>query len=115
MPLAKILPAIGKTFVVLAETIVHTREATVKSANSATVKSTHSATVKSTHSATVKSTHSAAMEPATTAVETPATTPTPAMRSSIGEIWLAERCSAQQNSCEGSQSSSYPGPGSIFA
>ena len=80
----------------LAETIVHTREMTVKSAKSTPVESAHSAAVKSTHSA---------------AVETPAAAP--AMRPSVGEIWLAERGSAQQSSCD-CQSPSYPGPGSRF-
>ena len=60
----------------LAETIVHTREVTVKSAKSTPVE-TAAPAVKSAHSA---------------AVETPATTA--AMRPSVGEIWLAERGSA---------------------
>ena len=68
--------------------------ATVKSA---TVKS---ATVKS---ATVKPTKSAAVEATAATVET----------SGVGRIWLAERGSAQQSSCD-CQSPSYPGPGSIF-
>jgi hypothetical protein len=86
----------------LAETIVHTREMTVKSAKSTPVET---AAVESAHSAAVKSTHSAA-------VETPAATP--AMRPSVGEIWLAERGSAQQSSCD-CQSPSYLGPRSRFA
>jgi hypothetical protein len=43
-----------------------------------------------------------------TAMETSA----PAMRRSVGEIWLAERGNAQQS---GSQSPSYPGAGFMFA
>jgi len=49
--------------------------------------------------------------PATTAVETPAAAP--AMRPSVGEIWLAERGSAQQSSCD-RQSLSVLRPGPIF-
>jgi hypothetical protein len=42
---------------------------------------------------------------------TPALEPaTPAMRSSIGEIWLAERGSAQQSSCKDSRRPTYPLP-----
>jgi hypothetical protein len=61
--------------------------------------------------AAMKAAKSAAVEaPATAAVEASAT----AMRPSVGEIWLAERGSAQQSSC-GCQSPSYPGAGSRFA
>ena len=63
----------------------------------APVKRTKSAPVH-TREATVKSAHSAAVEAAKSApVETPAI---PAMRPGIGEIWLAERGSAQQSSCD---------------
>jgi hypothetical protein len=78
----------AETLVPLADTTVQTHEAAVKSANSTAVKSTHSA-----------------------AVETPAS----AMRPSVGEIWLTERGSAQQSSCDGCQSPSYPWPGSTSA
>jgi hypothetical protein len=57
--------------------------------------------------ASVKSTavKSIGVEPA------PALEPaTPAMRSSIGEIWLAERGSAQQSSCKDSRRPTYPLP-----
>jgi len=53
--------------------------------------------------ATVKSTKSAAVEATAATVET----------SGVDGIWLAERGSAQQSSCD-CQSPSYPGPGSIF-
>jgi hypothetical protein len=53
--------------------------------------------------ATVKSTKSAAVKPTASA-----------MRSGVGEIWLAQRGSAQQSSCD-CQSPSYPGAGSRFA
>jgi hypothetical protein len=73
----------------VAETIVQAREAAVPS-------TVEPATVKSIP-----------VKPAT-AMETSA----PAMRRSVGEIWLAERGNAQQS---GSQSPSYPGPGFMFA
>jgi hypothetical protein len=91
---------------------VHTGEVTVKPANSGAMET--AAAVKSTHSATVKSTHSAAVEAAAATMETPTATAATAMRPSVGEIWLAERGSAQQSSCD-CQSPSYPGPGSRFA
>ena len=79
----------------LAETIVHTREATVKSAKSAVKR------------AGVKA---AAMEPAAS-VEAPAST----MPRSMGEIRLAERSSEQQSTCDSSQNPCHPGPDSMFA
>jgi hypothetical protein len=84
----------------------------VEATHSAAVEATHSAAVEATHSAAVEATHSAAVEPATAAVEPPASAP--AMLS-VGEIWLAERGSAQQSSCDSCQSPSYPGPDSMFA
>jgi hypothetical protein len=84
----------------LAETIVHAREATVKSANSAAMKS-------AVKRAGVKA---AAMEPAAS-VEAPAST-TPC---SMGEIRLAERSGEQQSTCDSSQNPCYRGPGSMFA
>ena len=45
----------------------------------------------------------------TSTVETSA--PTPAMRPGVGEIWLAERGSAQESSC-GCQNPCHPGAGS---
>jgi hypothetical protein len=78
-----------------AETIVQTREVTVKSTEPAAVEP-------------------AAVEPApmkpAAAVETPAA----AMRPSVGEIWLTERGRAQQSSGDG-QSPSVAGPGLMFA
>jgi len=85
---------------------------TVKSAKSAAVKP--AATVKSAHSAAVEAPAAAVEAPATAAVETPAAATATAMRPSVGEIWLAQRGSAQQSSCD-CQSPSYPGPGSMFA
>jgi len=63
--------------------------------------------------AAMKPTKSAAAETAT-AVETatPATAATPAMPS-VGEIWLAERGSAQQSICD-YQGPSHTGPGLMF-
>jgi hypothetical protein len=68
---------------------------------------------KPAHTA-VGSAHSAAVEAAAATMETPTATAATAMRPSVGEIWLAERGSAQQSSCD-CQSPSYPGPGSRFA
>ena len=85
--------------------MVHTREATVKSA----AVEPASPAMEATKSATMKSAHS-------TAVETPAA---PAMRPSVGEIWPAERGSTQQSSCDCQSPSylgpAYLGPGSGFA
>ena len=53
----------------------------------------------------------APVKPAAPAVETAAPA---AMRPGVGEIWLAERGSAQQSSCD-CQRPSDPGPGSRFA
>jgi hypothetical protein len=69
----------------LAETMVQTRKTTVESTNAmeaATVKST---TMEATNSTTMETAASAAME---------ATASAPAMRPSVGGIWLAERRSA---------------------
>jgi hypothetical protein len=81
----------------------------MESANSGTVEATKSAAVK-------PAAESAAMETAAPAMETPAAvsapTPAPAMPS-VGEIWLAERGSAQQSSCD-RQSLSVLRPGPIF-
>jgi hypothetical protein len=57
-------------------------------------------------SAAVKAAHSAAVEPAHSARS-------PAMGPSIGEIWLAERGSAQQTNCD-CKSPRYPAPGPMF-
>jgi hypothetical protein len=69
----------------------------------------------------------AAMKPASAAAETSSTaamkttaatameTPAPAMRPSVGEIWLAEHADAQQSHCSRSQSPSDLGPGCTFA
>jgi hypothetical protein len=107
----------------LAEAIVHTREAAVKSAKFPTMESANSGTVEATKSAAVKpatvkpAAEPAAMETPAPAMETPAAavsapTPAPAMPS-VGEIWLAERGSAQQSSCD-RQSLSVLRPGPIF-
>jgi hypothetical protein len=82
----------------------------VKPAKSPAVE-TASVETATVETAAMKAAKSAAVEaPATAAVEASAT----AMRPSVGEIWLAERGSAQQSSCD-CQSPSYPGPGSGFA
>jgi imidazoleglycerol phosphate synthase glutamine amidotransferase subunit HisH len=78
----------------LAETIVHTRESTVKSANSAVKRAGMKA---------------AAME-AAASVKTPA----PAVRAGVGEVRLAERSSEQQSTRDQSQYPSQPGPNSMF-
>ena len=112
------IAAIVETLKPLAEAIVHTREAAVKSAKFPTMESANSGTVEATKSAAVKpAAESAAMETAAPAMETPAAavsapTPAPAMPS-VGEIWLAERGSAQQSSCD-RQSLSVLRPGPIF-
>jgi hypothetical protein len=112
------IAAIVETLMPLAEAIVHTREAAVKSAKFPTMESANSGTVEATKSAAVKpAAESAAMETAARAMETPAAavsapTPAPAMPS-VGEIWLAERGSAQQSSCD-RQSLSVLRPGPIF-
>ena len=111
------IAAIVETLMPLAEAIVHTREAAVKSAKFPTMESANSGTVEATKSAAVKpAAESAAMETAAPAMETPAAmsapTPAPAMPS-VGEIWLAERGSAQQSSCD-RQSLSVLRPGPIF-
>jgi hypothetical protein len=100
----------AETLVPLAEPIVQTRKATVKSTKPSAVEATDSGTMEATKSAAVEATHSAAMEPATAAVETPASA---SAMLSVGEIWLAERGSAQQSSCDSCPS--YPGPGPVFA
>jgi hypothetical protein len=118
------IAAIVETLMPLAEAIVHTREAAVKSAKFPTMESANSGTVEATKSAAVKpaaesaamETAAPAMETAAPAMETPAAvsapTPAPAMPS-VGEIWLAERGSAQQSSCD-RQSLSVLRPGPIF-
>jgi len=112
------LMPLAETLVPLAEAIVHTREAAVKSAKFPTMESANSGTVEATKSAAVKpAAEPAAMETAAPALETPAAavsapTPAPAMPS-VGEIWLAERGSAQQSSCD-RQSLSVLRPGPIF-
>jgi hypothetical protein len=114
---------LAETLVPLAEAIVHTREAAVKSAKFPTMESANSGTVEATKSAAVKpaavkpAAEPAAMETAAPAMETTAAavsapTPAPAMPS-VGEIWLAERGSAQQSSCD-RQSLSVLRPGPIF-
>ena len=96
------IAAIVETLMPLAKAIVHTREAAVKSAKFPTMESANSGTVEATKSAAVKpAAESAAME-----------TAAPAMPS-VGEIWLAERGSAQQSSCD-RQSLSVLRPGPIF-
>jgi hypothetical protein len=57
------------------------------------------ASVKSTAVKSIGVEAGSALEPAT-----------PAMRPSIGEIWLAERGSAQQSSCKDSGRPTYPLP-----
>jgi hypothetical protein len=119
------LMPLAETLVPLAEAIVHTREAAVKSAKFPTMESANSGTVEATKSAAVKpaaepaamETPAPAMETPAPAMETPAAavsapTPAPAMPS-VGEIWLAERGSAQQSSCD-RQSLSVLRPGPIF-
>jgi hypothetical protein len=122
------LMPLAETLVPLAEAIVHTREAAVKSAKFPTMESANSGTVEATKSAAVKpatvkpatvkpAAEPAAMETPAPAMETPAAavsapTPAPAMPS-VGEIWLAERGSAQQSSCD-RQSLSVLRPGPIF-
>jgi hypothetical protein len=98
MALAEILAPVSETLVALAEPIVHTREATVKS--------TKSAPVEAAKSAAVKPPRPRGNHRPTTAITAMA---------SVGDIRLAERGNAQQRSCDGSQSPSYPGPGSMFA
>jgi hypothetical protein len=95
-PLAEIRAPVAKAFVALAETIVHTREATVKATKSTAVEATESAPVETS---------------APASVETPAA---PAAMPGVGEIRLAQRGSAQQSGC-GCQRPSYPWPGSMFA
>jgi len=117
--------AAAEALVPLAEPIVQTRKATVKSTKPSAMEATKSAAVEATHSTAMEPATAAvepataamepataAMEPATAPVETPASAP--AMLS-VGEIWLAERGSAQQSSCDSCQSPSYPGPDSMFA
>jgi hypothetical protein len=70
---AETLTPLAETLVPLAETTVHSGKAAVKSTKSTAVEAT------------------AAAETSTSA---------PAMRSNIGEIWLAERGGAQQSSCD---------------
>jgi hypothetical protein len=96
-PLAEIRAPAAEAFVALAETIVHTPEATVKATKSTAVEATESAPVETS---------------APASVETPAA-PAAAMPG-VGEIRLAERGSAQQSGC-GCQRPSYPWPGSMFA
>jgi hypothetical protein len=69
-------------------------------------------TIVDTGEATVKSTKSTAVEATTATVETSASAP--AMRPGVGKMWLAQRGGAQQSGC-GCQSPSYPWPGSMFA
>lgn len=107
-----IIPHLGIRLAVVGEAVIRikakAREALVKP-----VKVVEPAPVKSAamKSAAVKPTavKPTAMKPAP-AVETSA----PAMHLSVGEIWQAKSGSAQQSSCD-RQSSSYPGPGSMFA
>jgi hypothetical protein len=95
----------------LAETIVHTREATVKSAKSAVKRSGVKRTgVKAAAMEPGASVEAPTMEPGAS-VEAPAST----MPRSMGEIRLAERSSEQQSTCDSSQNPCYPGPGSMFA
>ena len=94
----------------VAETIVQPGETTVKSTmKRASVKSAmQAASVKST---TMKATPvKAAMKAAKSApVKSPA-----AVGSSISEIWLAKRSSAEQSCCEDCQRFSHPRSGSSF-
>jgi hypothetical protein len=92
-PLAEIRAPAAEAFVALAETIVHTPEATVKATKSTAVEATESAPVETS---------------APASVETPAAAAMPG----VGEIRLAQRGSAQQSGC---QRPSYPWPGSMFA
>ena len=108
------LMPLAETLVPLAEAIVHTREAAVKSAKFPTMESANSGTVEATKSAAVKpAAESAAMETAAPAMETPAAAVSAPAMPSVGEIWLAERGSAQQSSCD-RQSLSVRRPGPIF-
>jgi hypothetical protein len=112
--IASIMPAVlPVTPAAVTETIALTGDTAV---NSTAVKSTavKSAAMEST---AVKSTavKSAAME--STAVKSIAVEPAPALEPaapaiapSIGEIWLAERGSAQQSSCKDSGGYTYPVP-----
>jgi hypothetical protein len=100
-PLAEIRAPVAEAFVAPAETIVHTREATVKATKSTAVKATESAPVETS---------------APASVETPAA-PVPAAAAAmpgVGEIWVAERGSAQESSC-GCQNLCRPWPGPMFA
>jgi hypothetical protein len=96
-PLAEIRAPAAEAFVALAETIVHTPEATVKATKSTAVEATESAPVETSAPASVET-------PAAPAAAVPG----------VGEIWLAQRGSAQQSGC-GCQRPSYPWPGSMFA
>lgn len=96
-PLAEIRALVAEAFVALAETIVHTREATVKATKSTAVEATEAAPVEAS---------------APASVETPAA-PAAAMPG-VGEIRLAERGGAQESSC-GYQNLRRPWPGSMFA
>jgi hypothetical protein len=96
-PLAEIRAPAAEAFVALAETIVHTPEATVKATKSTAVEATESAPVETS---------------APASMETPAA-PAAAMPG-VGEIRLTQRGSAQQSGCD-CQRPSYPWPGSMFA
>jgi hypothetical protein len=112
-PLAEIRAPAAEAFVALAETIVHTPEATVKATKSTAVEATESAPVETSAPAPAETSAPAPVETSAPAsVETPAA-PAAAMPG-VGEIWLAQRGSAQQSGC-GCQRPSYPWPGSMFA
>jgi hypothetical protein len=104
-PLAEIRAPAAEAFVALAETIVHTPEATVKATKSTAVEATESAPVETSAPAPVETSAPASVEtPAAPAAAVPG----------VGEIWLAQRGNAQQSGC-GCQRPSYPWPGSMFA
>jgi hypothetical protein len=83
------------------------------SAESTSMKSSKSA-VKPTKSTAVKPTKSTAVKPAHAAAVEPADAATPAMRPGKSKIWLTERGSTYQTSCD-CKSAPYAGPGPVFA
>ena len=110
IPIVRIIAPPG-----ISEPSTEEKPVVVKSAvvESAIVKSipVEPTSVESTKSAAVEA---APMKPATVKSPTPAVEATAATvkTGGVGGIWLAERGSAQQSSCD-CQSPSYPGPGSV--
>jgi hypothetical protein len=87
----------------------------VKSVKSAVEPAIVKSVKSAVEPAAMKAAKSAPVKPAAVETSAPAVeASSPAMHLSVGEIWLAERGSAQQSSC-GCQSPSYPGPGSTSA